>query len=562
VSGFETYGDNQFATPITFFPSLRNQEKYQFRYDVTHASGNHSYKFGVNFIHEPVLSGAFPGNQETRYTFPMDPTDYLGNPGQFATDYSNGAVTTPASDGSFSQSVQRLGLYAQDSWRVTRRLTFNFGLRWQTTFGLFTGSGHSQELNSGLVTLEALQVPLVSGVPHDYRKQFGPRIGIAYSPGDSGNTVIRAGFGLFYNDLAQNGWATAFQGVNSSNVATGSCALTGSGGNYSLVGPGCLQGGATVAGNLIDPNYRTPYGIHITGGMQHAFNRNWTVSADFTHEQGNHGYRGYSFGSDANLLTRLIPTSDLSYDADQQSVVPNLNLFKSDNRSSYNALMIVAQGNVNRRFNLIAHYTLSRAKTWGCVLGELWDYVNGVCDPENPFGPGDYGPSGEDATHRFVLAGTLHLPGGVELTILTQAESARPITLTTPVGDRAVVNGVKTTLDQFRGTPFVQADLRVSRPIHFGERVEVRPFAEFFNVFNRNNPGANYVTDISALPNPVNDLSNATQICSDPQCTSWVPITNPQRQLLFPSGALGDFFGPGTTVGIPFAAQLGVRVNF
>ena len=34
VSGFETYGDNQFATPITFFPSLRNQEKYQFRYDV------------------------------------------------------------------------------------------------------------------------------------------------------------------------------------------------------------------------------------------------------------------------------------------------------------------------------------------------------------------------------------------------------------------------------------------------------------------------------------------------------------------------------------------------
>ena len=64
-------------------------------------------------------------------------------------------------------------------------------------------------------------------------------------------------------------------------------------------------------------------------------------------------------------------------------------------------------------------------------------------------------------SHRFVLAGTLHLPGGFDLTTITQAESARPITLTTPVGDRAVVNGVKTTLDQFRGTPFIQADLRV-----------------------------------------------------------------------------------------------------
>jgi Carboxypeptidase regulatory-like domain/TonB dependent receptor len=562
VSGFETYGDNQFATPITFFPSLRNQEKYQFRYDVSHATGDHSFKFGINFIHEPVLSGAFPGNQETLYTFPEDPSFYVANPGQFPIDYAAGAATTPASDGTFSQSVQRLALYAQDSWRVTRHLTVNYGLRWQTTFGLFTGSGHSQTLNPAFVTLQALQIPLPTSVPHDYRKQFGPRLGIAYSPGDSGNTVFRAGFGLYYNDLAQNGWATAFQGVNSTNVATGPCSLTGTDGAYSLTGAGCLQGGAAAAGNLIDSNYKTPYSIHITGGVQHAFNRNWTVSADFTHEEGNHGYRGYNFTSDANLFTPLIATSDPTYDADQQSVVPNLNLFKSDNRSSYNALMIVAQGNVNRRFNLIAHYTLSKAKTWGCLLGELFDYVNGVCDPLNPFATGDYGPSGEDVTHRFVIAGTLHLPGGFEVTTLTQAESARPITLTTPVGDRAVVNGVKTTLDQFRGTPFIQADFRVSRPIRFGDRWEIRPFAELFNIFNRNNPGANYVTDISALPNPVNDLSNATMICTDPSCTAMVPITNPQKQLLFPSGGLGDFFGPGTTVGIPFAAQLGVRVNF
>lgn len=561
VSGFETFGDNQFATPITFFPSLRNQQKYQFRYDLDHAASDHSFKFGVNFIHEPVLSGAFPGNQETLYTFPQDPTFYLSNLAQFPVDYAAGASTTPASDGTFSQNVQRLGLYAQDSWRVSRHLTVDYGLRWQTTFGLFTGSGHGQELNPAFVTLQALQIPYAR-VPHDYRKQFGPRLGVAYSPGSSGNTVFRAGFGLYYNDLAQNGWATAFQGVNSSNVATGSCALGGANGAFALTGPGCLQGGAAATGNLIDGNYKTPYAIHVTGGVQHAFNRNWTLSADYTHEQGNHGYRGYSFTSDANLFTPLISAADPNYDADQQSVVPNLNLFKSDNRSSYNALMVALRGNVNRRFNLIAHYTLSSAKTWGCLLGELFDYVNGVCDPLNAFGPGDYGPSGEDVTHRFVLAGTLHLPGGFELTTLTQAESARPITLTTPVGDRAVVNGVKTTLDQFRGTPFVQADLRVSRPIRLRERWEILPFAEFFNVFNRNNPGANYVTDISALPCPVNDLSNVTAIYTGPGCSTLVPVTNSQKQLLSPSGALGDFFGPGTTVGIPFAAQLGLRINF
>ena len=112
VSGFETFGDNQFATPITLFPSLRNQEKYQLRYDVSHASGDHSFKFGVNFIHEPVLSGAFPGNEETLYSFPENPGFYVANPGQFPIDYDAGAATTPASDGRFSQNVQRLGIYA------------------------------------------------------------------------------------------------------------------------------------------------------------------------------------------------------------------------------------------------------------------------------------------------------------------------------------------------------------------------------------------------------------------------------------------------------------------
>ena len=228
--------------------------------------------------------------------------------------------------------------------------------------------------------------------------------------------MLRAGFGMFYNDLAQNGWATAFQGVNSTNaVAPGSCSIAG-GTPPSTAGPGCIPGDAFGgAGNLIDGHYQTPYAIHVTGGVQHAFNEPWTLSADYTHEQGNHGYRGYTFTGGTNLFTPLVPASDPNYASDQAAVVPDLNLFKSDNRSSYNALMVHLQGNVNRRFNLTANYTLSKAQTWGCLLGELFDYVNGVCDPLRPFGPGDYGPSGEDVTHRFVLAGTVYVPGGFEL---------------------------------------------------------------------------------------------------------------------------------------------------
>jgi Carboxypeptidase regulatory-like domain/TonB dependent receptor len=506
ITGFETYGDNQFVTGIANFPILRNQEKYQVRYDVSHVSGRHAPRFGVNFIHEPVLSGALTATAETLVTFPQDPSFYLANPAQFPIDYAAGTTTTPLSDGSFSQNVQRLGLYAEDSWRVTSSLTVNYGLRYDTTFGLFIASGRDQSFNPAMAT------GLVNGIPHDYRKAFAPRLGVAQALGSSQKTVIRAGVGLYYDDLAQNGWVNAFQSVNDGTVSGKFPALVSA---------------------LIDPNYHTPYALHATAGIEHSLSAGWLISADWTHETGMHGYRNYGY--------------------DEASV------FRSDNRSTYDGLSVRVQGNVSRRVHLTAHYTLSKAQTWGCVLGELFDYVNGVCDPNNAFAPGDYGPSGEDVRHRFVIAGTFNVPGGFQLSMLSQAESARPFTLTTPVGDRAVVNGVKTTLDDLRGTPYVQVDLRVSRPFRFGERWSVTPFAEFFNLFNRNNPGAFFVTDISALPVPVNNLANATALCPTPACA--VPITS-LNQLRQPAGALGDFFGPGTTVGIPFAAQLGVKIAF
>ena len=589
VSGFETFGDNQFATPITLFPDLRNQEKYQLRYDLSHTAGSHALKIGVNFIHEPVLSGAYAANQETLYQLPSDPTFWTENAGNLAAFAAivacNPALPanqppnppcpytsfSPAGDGTFSQNVQRLGLYAQDSWRVSHHLTVNYGLRYQTTLGLFDGSGRSQLENSAFVTLQALQIPLVPHAPHDDRKQFAPRLGIAFSPGGSEKTVIRAGFGIYFNDLAQNGWATAFQALNNTNATTGSCALIGAPGTYALTGSGCLEGGSASVGNLIGSNYKTPYAIHITGGVQHAFDEHWAVSADYTHEQGNHGYRAYSYGGGTNLFSPLIPISDT---ADQQNFVPSVNVFNSDNRSSYNALMLHLQGNT-RRFHLVANYTLSKAETWGCLLGELFDYVNGVCDPLHPFASGDYGPSGEDVRHRFVLAGTVRIPGGFELSTIAQVESARPITITNASNTGRISvqlasqsSPVPTSLDEFRGTPYIQTDLRVTRPFKIGERWQIDPFAEFFNIFNRNNPGANFAVSVSQLPVPSDQIASGivSSICTGANvanCTdaNAVALTS-LKQLEIPEGALGDFFGPGTTVGIPFAAQLGVRVTF
>ena len=522
TSGLETFGDNQFATAITAFPIERDQQKYQFRYDVSRAAGRHAVRFGVNLIHEPVLRGELTGNRETVFTYLQDPSFYVSNPGVLGTCASSNpdpncpAVHTAGPlDGSFSQSIRRLGLYAEDSWRVTPSFTLNAGLRYDTTFGLFIAAGHDQRLNPALAGNG-----VVSGIPHDYRKAIAPRLGVAFAPHGSATTVLRAGVGMYYNDLAQNGWVDAFTAVNQFNLANG-----------------------TSTPALIDSNYHTPYALMASAAYEHELGNNWRLSLSYEHQQGGHQYRRYEY--------------------------PGFSLFRSDNRSIYDGLAVQMQHSFAHRFELTANYVLAHATTWGATVGELFDYVNGVSNVHDPFGPGDHGPSGEDIRHRFVLVGVLQLPWKFEASTLAQLESARPYTMTTPfdvngdgvANDRAVVNGVQTTLDEFRGSPFYQVDVRVSRNIVLGERATLRPFAEFFNLFNHLNPGNNYVPDISALPTPVNNPANATAFCLDPACTQTKPITS-LNQLRVPAGALGDFFGPGTTVGIPFAAQVGLRLTF
>jgi hypothetical protein len=553
TSGFETFGDNQFVTPITAFPIRRDQQKYQFRYDVSHIRGAHAVKFGINFIHEPVLNGRLADDAERLIRFrdlnPSDlvasgqslapfftcdpeaaspdpaacPADSAGEPLADITDVSAGG-------GRFTQSVQRLGLYAQDSWRVTPSFTINYGLRYDTSFGLFDSNGSNQSQNPALSLLKVPGAPAPFGVPHDYRTAFAPRLGIAYSPGTAGNTVIRAGVGLYYNDLGQNGWVDAFRAVG-----------------------GTLNPGDQAA--LIDPRYHTPYALQASAGIEHAFNRAWSANVFYEHQQGVHQYRRYEYVAGTTLAA---------------GVDNNISLFRTDNRSQYDGVSFGLQHN-SRWLNLTAHYTLANATTWGATVGELFDYVNGVSDVRNPFGPGDHGPSGEDVRHRLVIAGTAHLPWKFEVSTLSQFESARPFTMADGAddlngdgivgNDRVIVNGIQTSLDQFRGTPFAQIDMRVSREFKIGEHGTLVPFAELFNLFNRQNPGNNYAGDVAGLPFGVDNTANVTAICLNPSCTATKPVRS-INDLRVPAGALGDFFGPGTTVGVPFAAQLGVRFRF
>jgi outer membrane receptor protein involved in Fe transport len=94
--------------------------------------------------------------------------------------------------------------YVNDTFKIRPNFTLNLGLRYEYTSNPYTYS--LQALNSvsdvpGVITF---------GSPTTQKKNFAPRVGIAYSPGSSGNTSIRAGFGMNYDVIYDNAGSTSY----------------------------------------------------------------------------------------------------------------------------------------------------------------------------------------------------------------------------------------------------------------------------------------------------------------------------------------------------------------
>ncbi len=106
------------------------------------------------------------------------------------------------------RDAKQFGLYFQDDWKVSQRLTVNLGLRWDKDFDFIGGSDIAdsrtfQELQAA-AKFSPLAASLVAKKANDYSKGFSPRIGFAYDLTGHGNHVLRGGFGMYYDNTFQN----------------------------------------------------------------------------------------------------------------------------------------------------------------------------------------------------------------------------------------------------------------------------------------------------------------------------------------------------------------------
>jgi hypothetical protein len=182
-------------------------------------------------------------------------------------------------------------LYAQDDWHVTPSLTMNLGLRWERT---------TVPIGMKLQSLNAISnVPgfLDFRAPKTSSKNFAPRIGLAYSPGNKGTTSIRAGFGMAYDVIFDNVGNTSYPPQLSATVDASNfpnvfrapfLAQGGLAPGRIAVGSNLNQADARAATSSYIPDQVLPYSIQWTLGVQHQLHNDYTVEVRYLGTRGVH----------------------------------------------------------------------------------------------------------------------------------------------------------------------------------------------------------------------------------------------------------------------------------
>ena len=256
-------------------PQKTIQNLYQVTDNVSWLKGSHTLTFGGDF-RKYISPQSFTQRARGDYYWDTMENYLLDNVPYFA----------ERTTGNFIYYGDQIlfGTYINDSWKVRPNWTLNLGVRYERTtlpYGERLQTANSISNVPGLITF---------GEPQPQNLNFEPRVGIAWSPGRSGNTSVRAGFGMNYDKLFDNlgilSMPPQFQQTVDVGGNPGSNFLKNGGiPNNASSGPLSQADARALTGGYI-PDQRLPKSIQWNIGVQHVFRENYTVELRYLGTRG------------------------------------------------------------------------------------------------------------------------------------------------------------------------------------------------------------------------------------------------------------------------------------
>jgi hypothetical protein len=577
VIGFDTLVSGYFE-PQARYPLHHYRKSFQFSDGVSWMLGSHFLKTGADirrdmlYLHEDfetdpqvTFNGTFSGNAAADLL--------LGRPSQFTQIAPN--INQPR--------TTEIGVYVQDDWKVSRRLTLNLGLRWDPFFPFADLTNKFSQVRLGQQSTVYPNAPAGyvfpgdAGVPtatvHNDLRNWGPRFGFAYDPTGSGRTSIRGGYGVFYsqtreqaNNQVSNNQPFSIRLVVNNPSGGLNNPYSDSGNPFPFTAPTTAQQASAYKYLLPlgviewDPNFRDARVQQWNFTIQHELFSSWVMTAAYAGSKGNHLF----IQNELNPAIFGAPGSTVDARRLYYPTFSSITDMLSAGNSTYHSLQITVNKKLTRGLTVLANYTWSKFLDNGSGDGAA---------PANPYNLRvEKGLSDQDIPQHFVASFIWQAPslknrsrlvretiGGWEINGIATLQSGAPFTITAGKDNSgAAVNHDRANL---------VGDWRIS-----GDRSKAAIIQEYFNIAAfAPNAGGTFGTagrdilrgqfrenlDFGAIKNfPVTERQKLQVRAEAFNLFNHANLGNPNGNLTAPT------FGRITTASAPRVLQLALKYMF
>jgi outer membrane receptor protein involved in Fe transport len=578
-------------------PRARTDINYQLIDNFSWKLARHDLKFGYEF-RRTTVSQFFDAGYRGRLDF-ATLADFL------AGDLSGGRSARGNSNRNTFQNSH--AGYVQDTFRFRPRLTLNLGLRWDY-FGII---GEKNNLLSNFDRALGLVLVGSPNLPRLYERDwnnFSPRLGVAWDIGGHGKTVVRAGWGMFYDAFSQDFFAgqLPFNTFNPGPV-------------FNPVGPSpilfsfstvsTIQNGVPVFSGFsdsdvfaVDRNLRTPYVQNYNLNFQRELFKNGVLEVGYVGSHGTKLFRYRDINQPVNPSVSAARPFDNGPFAPSGGTFFYVNQIETTANSSYNSLQTSFTVRDRRGFSSQINYTWSHSID---NASDGQDYVANATQPDNSYRADlERGNSNFDNRHRFVATASYAIPNfapahprlgqGWQVNTVITLRSGNPFHLTLfddynntgeffprpdiigdpyagthapdkfinlsafkvpctldPAGDGSAASCIPGTWhfgslgrNALRGPGYKNVDFSLFKDTPITEKVKLQLRAEIFNIFNH----PNFSNPL--LPSFAADFTSTIDPITG-RGTGFLPIT------VTPDVGIGNpFLGGGGPRNIQFAARL------